>query len=206
MAQIKVGISNKSVPDKIQFARQIVLDMTGNGNFTTPAPALAAITAAANALEAAYNDAQAARQTAKSLTSLQNQKDAELMLLLMQEANYVQNASRGDRAKIESSGFGVRNAPSLIGPLPAPANVTVVPTEESGAVGMNWDKVRGARSYIVERATDAPQLDWVPAISTTKSKALINTITSGTKYWFRVAGVGAAGQGPWSDAVAKYAP
>ena len=81
-----------------------------------------------------------------------------------------------------------------------------IASESAGAVKIDWKKVRGARSYIVERAADAPQLHWVPAISTTKCKALVNTMSSGTKWWFRVAGVGAAGQGAWSEPVAKIAP
>jgi hypothetical protein len=31
-------------------------------------------------------------------------------------------------------------------------------------------------------------------------------LTSGSKHWFRVAAIGAAGQGPWSDQAMKMAP
>jgi chitodextrinase len=71
---------------------------------------------------------------------------------------------------------------------------------------MDWAPVRGAYTYIVEKAPDAPVLTWQPALTTTKSKVAVNTMTSGSKYWFRVAAVGTAGQGPWSDAISKYAP
>jgi len=50
MAQVKVGADKLPVPDKIQFARQVVIDMTGNANFTTPAPSLASVTTAVTAL------------------------------------------------------------------------------------------------------------------------------------------------------------
>lgn len=196
-----------SVPNEIQFARQIVLDMTSNPNFTTPSPALAAIAAAATALETAYNTAQTARQNAKTQTSVSKAKKAALDLLLTQEANYIQNVTAGDKAKIESSGFSVRNTPSPIGDLPAPTDVEIAPSQSAGTVDINWRGVRGADSYIVERALDSvAPLAWTTAFTTTKSKATVNTMVSGGKYWFRVAGIGAAGQGAWSDAIAKIAP
>jgi hypothetical protein len=93
-----------------------------------------------------------------------------------------------------------------VGPVAAPTDVVINQTDSAGTVRMDWKRVRGANSYVIERAADGPQLTWIQALATTKSKAIVNTMTSGTKYWFRVAGIGAAGQGPWSDAIAKFAP
>jgi len=207
MSQVAVGTSSLPVPDKIQYARQIVLDMTGNANFTTPAPTLASITTAATALETAYNAAQTARQLAKSATSTQDAKSAALDLLLSQEANYVENTSGGDQAKIESAGFSVKAPPTPIGPLTAPAALVVSPSQSAGTANLKWKGVRGSNSYTIQRATD-PNVDasWIQADVATKSKATVNTMTSGTKYWFRVAAVGAAGLGPWSDPVPTIAP
>lgn len=207
MALVKVGTAKMSDPDKIQFARQIVTQMTGNTNFTTPDPGLASITTAADALETAYNDAQTAQAQARAATSTQQDASDALDLLLSQEGNYVENASGGDQAIIESSGFNVRNVPAgPIGDLPAPADVDITPNENAGTVNMRWEKVRGAYSYIVEKAVDAPTLSWSTALNCTKTRVVVNTMASGTKYWFRVAGVGAAGQGAWSDPISKYAP
>ena len=38
----------------------------------------------------------------------------------------------------------------------------------------------------------------------TKAKAYVDGLTSGTRYWFRVAAVSAAGQGAWSEAVGVW--
>lgn len=207
MAQVKVGTAAMPIPDKIQFARQIVIDMTGNANFTTPAPTLASITTAATALESAYNAAQTARQVAKGLTTAQDAKNIALDLLLSQEGNYVENTSGGDAAKIESSGFSVGNPKTPIGPLLAPLNLVAKPSESEGTADLKWKSVRGAGTYNITRATDPNvEASWVVAGASTKTKASVNTMTSGTKYWFRVAGVGAAGQGPWSDPVPMIAP
>lgn len=194
------------VTGKVQFARQVVIDMTGNPNYTTPAPALTAITTAATALETAYNAALTARQVAKSKTAAMVDAEKALDVLVMQLANYVENTSGGDEAKIESSGFSVCRIPAPpIGPLPAPTDVSLAPNENPGTMDMDWRGVHGARSYVIERAADAPVLAWVGAGTTTRSRAIVNTMTSGTKYWFRVAAVGAAGQGPWSAAIAQFA-
>ena len=40
----------------------------------------------------------------------------------------------------------------------------------------------------------------------TKSKATVSGLATGTKYWFRVRAIGAAGPGPWSDPATKVAP
>jgi hypothetical protein len=197
-----------AVPDKVQFMRQVVIDVGGAvAVYVTPAPALAAITTATTALETAYNAALTARQLAKSKTAAMQEAEKALDLLANQLGNYVENTSGGDAAKIALSGFGVRNVPAApVGPVAAPTDVVINQTDSAGTVRMDWKRVRGANSYVIERAADGPQLTWIQALATTKSKAIVNTMTSGTKYWFRVAGIGAAGQGPWSDAIAKFAP
>ena len=45
MAKVKLSLQSLTIPQKIQFIRQVVTSMTGNANFATPAPALVAITA-----------------------------------------------------------------------------------------------------------------------------------------------------------------
>jgi len=56
------------------------------------------------------------------------------------------------------------------------------------------------KSYLLEQTTNIAALDgWKPAGVVTKSKHTVTGLTVGQKYWIRVAAVGAAGQGPWSD-------
>ena len=207
MAQIKVAIGKMPVPKKIQFVRQIVQEMSKNGKFNSPSPDLTTLAAAANALESAYNTAQAARANAKEQTSLMNKKVSNLETLVMQEASYVQSVSGGDKATIESAGFAVRTDPTRIGQLDAPAVVKVLTGHSDGTVQISWQKVHGARAYNIERALDASQgLEWSNVCSSSKTKAVVNSMQSGLRYWFRVAAIGSAGQGPWSDPVSKIAP
>src|SRR5258706_11400252 len=120
MAQVKVGIATLPDADKIQYARQIVLDMTGNPNFTTPAPTLASVGTAATALETAYNAAQTARQVAKSKTQAQDAAAAALLLLVSQLANYEENNSGGGPTEITHPGLRGGDPPAAPRPLLAP--------------------------------------------------------------------------------------
>ncbi len=206
MSLIKLGLYTMSVADKIQFGRQIVQAMTGNPNFPTPSPALPALSEGSLELEDAYNNAQAARQAAKAKTSVQDDATAKLDWFITQMALYVESASDGDKAKIESAGFSVRNPPAPIGTLPAPVDVQVVPSEHAGTADVSWKQVRGARAYTIERAADAPALDWGMIGTSTKKEASLNSMQSGRKYWFRVAAIGAAGQSAYSDPVPLFAP
>ncbi|MGC3959011.1 MAG: fibronectin type III domain-containing protein [Verrucomicrobiota bacterium] len=206
MSTIKLGLDKMTVPDKIQFGRQVVSAMTDNPNFATPNPTLAVLTDGSDELEAAYNTAQTARQLAKLRTTTQDNDEATWDGLITQIANYVQNISAGDKAIIESAGFSVRNAPAPVGLPDAPTDVIVVPSEHAGSADISWDSDRGYRSFTVERAEDAPVPVYQVIGNTTKKFASFNSMVSGKKYWFRVASVGPAGQSAWSDPVPLFAP
>jgi Fibronectin type III domain len=74
-----------------------------------------------------------------------------------------------------------------------------------GEMELTWDSVNGAKSYLVQFSTEpGGAANWSLAMACTKSKATIKNLESGKKYWFKVAALGSAGQGPWSDPATKY--
>jgi hypothetical protein len=206
MSLIKLGLNRLSVADKIQFGRQIVQAMTANPNFPVPTPSLASLADESNTLETAHNEAKAARAAAKAKTTVQDDAAAELDWTLTQLAAYVEMASDGDKAKIESAGFSVRNVPTPIGELPPPTDVQVLPSDHAGTADVRWQPVRGARAYVIERTPEGPEPHWTVIGNSTKKQATLNSMVSGTKYWFRVAAIGAAGQSAYSDPVPLFAP
>lgn len=206
MAKVKLALQQLTVPQKVQFLRQVVTAMTGNANFATPSPTLVTITAKADDLETKFNDAQAARLTAQQKTSLQDTSERDADAAVTQLASYVDNASAGDSTKIQSAGMEVRATPSPVGTLPAPAGLVALIGDLDGEIDLDWDSVRGATSYVMQRSPDPPTAtSWQSAGVTTKSKGSVTGLTSGTKYWFRVAAVGAAGQGAWSNPASRTA-
>ncbi|MEK6259807.1 MAG: fibronectin type III domain-containing protein [Planctomycetota bacterium] len=109
---------------------------------------------------------------------------------------------------IRSTGLDVRAASTAaVGPLAQAANLSVTLGDFDGELDLDWDNVRGARSYQIQRSPDpVSATSWTLIDTVTASRATVKNLTSGTKYWFRVAAIGAAGPGPWSNPVAKIAP
>jgi len=207
MAKINLGLKKMTVGDRIKLGKNVVVKMTGNPNFTTPVPALVDITAKITAAETAVGNAEAARTAAKTTTELLDDAAKDLDKILTQAALYVENVSGGNEAKILSAGMSIRDAGAPIGQLPPPTALYATCGNKDGEIDLDWEPVHGANSYVIYMTTDPNVPDsWALKATATESFAVILGLTSGGKYWFRVAGIGAAGQGPFSDPAAKYAP
>jgi len=64
---------------KVEFARGLIRQMSGNSNFATANPALACLTAAISELETAYNEAQLARRIARTKTQMRKAASVALV-------------------------------------------------------------------------------------------------------------------------------
>jgi hypothetical protein len=207
MSKIKLNLQRLTIPEKIARTRQIVAAMTGNDDFKTPQPTLTQITDAANELEAAFDAAQTARQEAKTKTLEQNQVEEAHDRLLTQLAGYVESASGGDEKKIMGANMDLRSPQTPAGDLGAPTSLSASAGQRDGEIDLRWGKVERARSYVIERSADPPTpTSWAHAAVSTKAQATVGGLTSGTRYWFRVAAVGPNGQTPWSEPATKIAP
>jgi hypothetical protein len=93
----------------ITYARAIVTAMTANPLFPTPAPALAVVTAAIDALQLAET---AALTRAKGTIAVRNEKRAALVTLLRQLKGYVQTVADANTETgtsiIQSASMAVR--------------------------------------------------------------------------------------------------
>jgi hypothetical protein len=207
MSKTKLNINGLTIPEKIARGRQIVTALTGNANFPSPQPTLAAVTTSINDLDAAYAASQKARQEAKTRTSEQNQKEDAFNQVLTQLAAHVESMSGGDESKIMSAGMDVRSAASAPSQLSTPEGLMATAGDHEGEIDLQWNSVDAARSYEIERSADPPTTEsWKHETVSTRSSATIQGLTSGTKYWFRVASIGAQGQSGWSDPALKIAP
>jgi len=210
MSRIKLNLKGLSVPEKLARSQQIVRALTGNPNFTSPHPPLAQVSAAIEELEAASNDAQAARQEAKARTAAQHAKEEALDQILTQLVAHVESIAGDDEEAVMSAGLNLRNPPGPSHSTPAqPVSISLTATvgDHDGEIDLSWDTVRGARSYVIQQSPDPPsEPTWIHSDISTRSRATVEGLTSGTRYWFRVAAVTASGQSPWSNPVAKIAP
>ena len=167
-----------------------------------PNPALATVTTGATALETAFNTAEAIREQAKQKTLLQNQSEDALDLQLTNLAAYVQNATNGDAVKIESAAMSVKSPKT---PPQVPVQVTnlgVTRGDNSGEVDLHWHSLANAKSYVVQTSPDPfTEASWAVVAAVTKSKAEVLNQPVGQRRWYRVAAVGSAGQGAYSQPV-----
>ena len=69
---------------------------------------------------------------------------------------------------------------------------------EVGSVQLVWNPLTGARSFTIEFTTDLAG-PWNELGFSTSSSFLARDLESGIRHYFRVAGVGTAGRGPFSD-------
>jgi hypothetical protein len=204
-AKVKLNLRQLSVEEKIVFSKQIITSMTANPNFATPVPSLATVTTAITAAETANADLKVARKATVTKASILDDKLADLDSIVTQLAAYVESTAKGDDTKIKSAGMGVKSQGAPIGIPSAPENLLAVAATQN-EIELNWDKVSGAKSYVVQLTQDLNgNANWSISSVVTKAKVTIKNLESGKKYWFKVAAVGAAGQGPFSDPATTYA-
>lgn len=192
----------------------VVTQMTADvfGIFTTPAPALAALTAAQTTLDAAIAQwgPEGNRGSHADLLNLRNEARNAYNLLLS-ESDYVQNkaqiAAGNDYVLlanyIASSGFSVKNPPSPQGLLGQPQNLRRV-FEDSMTlynVKLAWNKPAGllspgnVKSYVVKRNTVNNFLSATAIATTTKTNYVDTTPPPGSPvfYWIQAQNTNGAG-------------
>jgi hypothetical protein len=183
----------------VERGRSHVDALTGNAVYATPVPALATITSACDALEAA--DLKVLQNGGKLDYLARNERNKELHALIKELSGYVQAVSGGEKEKIASAAFKTRKLPEPIGDLPAPGNMRARITPMIGELDLRWNGVRGTKIYITERCDADPLVpaNWKLETMQSKNFMTVKDLESGRPYSFRVVAVGAAGPGPASD-------
>ena len=69
---------------------------------------------------------------------------------------------------------------------------------------LSWPVLPGAKSYIIESSPDPiTPASWGFSATCTTASANVNGAQPGQRFWYRVAGVNAKGQSPWSEPVCR---
>ena len=143
----------------------------------------------------------------KANTAEKNIVRAELEDGLTVLAFKVRELVAGDIPLFLSTGFDIKSEGQPVGLASTPSGLAAKEGPFSGSIALNWDFQQEARSFVVQMSTDISNpTAWTHESVVTRSEFTIVGLTSGTKYWFRVAAINAAGQGPYSDPATKYAP
>lgn len=203
MSKTKIGFSNLTVPAQVERSRHIQTNMGGNLNFLTPVPTLLAVKAATDALETAYNES---RGRDKNKIQIMKLRRAEMLALIVQLGAYVQSTSNGDKEIILSSGFDVIQSGAPQPPVGQVMNVRLSNGRTSGSIKVLFDKMPGAKAYVVEISTEPlDESKWDAKGAPIKTRFEITDLQPGTKYWVRVAAIGKDGVGLWSNLAFKIA-
>jgi hypothetical protein len=207
MSKSKLAMSGMTAEEVCDLATRIVTMMTANANFTTPNPTLASITTQKNTTSTSITAHETAQATADEALTTRDSNVATLKGLLSQLSSYVDNASGGDAAKIESSGMSVRADSTVpVGQMTQVLDLVLTAGDFEGTLDAMWTPTRGAKSYEVQISPDPPGT-WTQKMASGKSSATLEGLTSGAKIWVRVRAVGANNKpGPWSDPAVKIVP
>jgi len=184
MKKVSLKLNRRSVPDKIEFAGIIVLQMTGIPYFKLPVPPLKDIFVANTALEAAYKKAQVG---GSKDTEDMYAKEIVLDQLLTALGGYVEFIANQDplnaEAIILSAGMSVKGRGSVNIPI-----LTASQGIKSTTVKLRR-KSEGPRVAYKWQYSKDPFSDtsWVDAGESTVATFEINDLEPLKRYWFRTA-------------------
>jgi len=207
MPRIRLNLKNLSVTDKIAKGRHIVTSMTDNKSFPSPIPPLPEITTALDNLSEAF----ALVQSAKSETSTRvaNQVNAEVIVdeALTKLASYVESIAGKHHSLIMSAGMETKAPRSTPTTPDVPQGLSARAGDHEGEINLFWKAVPNTKSYTIEATNDpAIATSWTHVVIATSASRVISNLTSGKRYWFRVAAVSAGGQSGWSEPATKVVP
>ena len=206
MNQVKLNLRAKSDPQLVVFTNAHITGTANNPIFTTPTPDVPDFAALAASFSASVDDVATKENDYSQAVVEKDQKRVLLENGLTKRGNYVETTADGDEATILSAGFQVRAATTPIGDLPAPVDFLATMGDMAGEVDLIWSRVTGANAYMIQYREHDAGANWTSAMPSTASKATVAGLDPGKTYAFRVAALGAAGQGPWSDESVKMAP
>lgn len=207
MARIRLNLRNLSVTDKAAKARRIVAAMSNNASFPNPIPPLPDVNAALDDLEKAFAAVQAAKSEVTTRVGIQDNAETKLDQMLTQLGGYVESVAGKDDTLITSAGMETktpRSTPTLPSP---PQGLGATAGDHEGQLDLVWKAIPNARSYTIEASLDpANPGSWTHVGIATSASKTISNLTTGKRYWFRVAAVGAGGQSGWSEHATKVVP
>lgn len=180
----------------IEFARNIVVMMTGNPLFPSPFVALSQLTTAINDLEAKFNLALGGGKEQKANMRIAAKT---LIALLRKQAAYVNSVAGGVDASILSSGFH-----SSSQPVSALRKEISADHGNTGEVIVKHKSVKGAKAYVYQRANDplpASDSGWAYVGFSTRCKFTDTGLVTGSKHWYRIAWITKDGLSAFSNPV-----
>jgi hypothetical protein len=184
------------VPDLIKVAQAIVEAMTGNAALPNPTPALAVVSAAIAALDAAET---ATKTRAKGTIEVRNTARAALIAALHELKAYVQTVCDANLPQAETI---ITSAAMSVKKPPAHTKHDFVAKSgaTSGSVHLVAKAVSRRASYEWQWSPDGGKT-WTQAPSTLQSRTTILALPLAVTCQFRYRAVTKVGEGDWSQVI-----
>jgi hypothetical protein len=202
-SKIKFDYTSMDEADYIVRIREIT---TATPLVPAFAPLAAKVTATETAVDDLETKSNAYNVALQTCTTLMTERD-DARVAAEDAVRSLANAAEGetqDSATLLGGGWHLRDAPTPIGPMPAPQNLTATGGDMEGEVDLACDPVYGRDSYIAEYAINALG-PWEQFYVGKKSSCTAVGLAPGQLCYFRMLAVGPLGPGPWSDIAQKRA-
>ena len=186
-------------PAKINFCRNVILNLTGNPNYLTPDITLADAIAAIDD----YEQSILANADSNHLSTVTMHNKAKILdNLFINLAAYVQRVADGDEAIILSSGFSTTRQP-VYQQKPV---LAIIDGLNAGSITLTAKAIEFAVAYIWQYAKDAipeNEADWIIAGYSTTAHFEMADLNDLTKYYFRCAAITTQGTTDFCVPVSK---
>lgn len=198
MKKAVLKLSSRTVESIFVLGKGVAEAMTGNSSFPSPPVAPDALKAMSEALEAAHIKAAETRSLVDLAT--QRARKATVCDMLKQLCDYVNSIALGDEELIRSAGMPVSKTKEK---HPAPAQVRDVIAEFTGvpkSIMLRWKRPLYASMFRVYM-TLTPENDasWELIDTITVRKLMVENLSTGKRFFFKVVAVNSAGTGPDSE-------
>ena len=188
-----LNLGGQTITEKMAFGNHILNGMSNNANFPSPFPAITILQQTLNDLLVAVSSAMPGNTTA---TATLHDKEYELERTLRALAAYVEYQSHDDATKVLSSGFSLKQSTSRSAPV-----FTATHGSLQGVADLITKAVAGA-AYVWQRCSDpVTEAGWTDTQITNHANYSYAGLTTGAKYWFRVAVIINDEQQPFCDPV-----
>jgi hypothetical protein len=182
----------------IKITRRILDSIKQNAKFPNAGPLVELIEKTLEEYITALSDAGGRDRV---LVSIKDDKKAILQELLMELANLVTQAAKGDKTLLLESGFDLNADKSG---LLKKAPKLIVDLETAGQVTISIPRATGARVYVHQYTPDplTPQSVWVSEFSL-KPEHTFNGFDSAAKIWVRIIVVDKKGESTYWEPVSR---
>ena len=146
--------------------------------------------------------------TLATLAATRTEKADALRAAHTNLASALQTKSKGDPVLLTATGYDLAEAAvQSTTPPDKILNLSVTAGDNDGTVDLSCDPDEKTSTYEWQITTVHPVTGpYETKDNTTASSTTIPGLTSGTRIWARVRGLGANGPGPWSDPGTKIVP